>query len=168
MLRYLFISLPVSPWAFLEAVATLPGVHKKTQNTTNNETLIHKDRHTNWKIGDGREFHEIMALYKTVRRREFVLNLGTVKRPLVACHVLYVWVSEMNVIWLCRQSGFFVTVLFLIETWRSSYSLVNPQPGKTGRHVVDVSSVYAVKGKVCCSVLSQTLIKMGQDQSPNN
>uniref|UniRef100_A0A4W5QUD5 Uncharacterized protein n=1 Tax=Hucho hucho TaxID=62062 RepID=A0A4W5QUD5_9TELE len=40
----------------------------------------------------------IMVLYKTVRCREFVLDLGTVKRPLVACIVGCVWVSELNVI----------------------------------------------------------------------
>jgi hypothetical protein len=32
---------------------------------------------------DGRKFHEIMASYNTVLFLEFVLDLGTVKRPLV-------------------------------------------------------------------------------------
>jgi hypothetical protein len=39
-----------------------------------------------------------MALYNTVSCLEFVLDLGTVKRPLVACLVGYVGVSELNVI----------------------------------------------------------------------
>jgi hypothetical protein len=33
------------------------------------------------------EFHAIMALYNTVLFLEFVLDLRTVKRPLVACLV---------------------------------------------------------------------------------
>ena len=38
-----------------------------------------------------------MALYNTVRFLEFVLDLRTVKRPLVACLVGYVYVSELCV-----------------------------------------------------------------------
>lgn len=134
-----------------------------------------------WIIGDWREFH---ALYKFVP--EFVLDLGTVKRPLVTCIVGYVWVSELYVIWLCRQSEIFITVIFLIKTRRDTVNLsVNhPQPGKTGMHVVDVSSVCPVKGKMCSSVLRQlqlcqvflcctwtyywTVINMGYDQCLNN
>ena len=49
---------------------------------------------SNWRL----EFHAIIALYNTVRCSEFVLDLGTVKRPLVACLVGYVLMSELDVI----------------------------------------------------------------------
>ena len=44
-----------------------------------------------------RKFHAIMALYNTVCFLEFVLDLGTVKRPLMACLVGEVCVSELCV-----------------------------------------------------------------------
>ena len=43
------------------------------------------------------EFHAIMALYDIVHFFEFVLDLGAVKRPLVACLVGEVFVSELCV-----------------------------------------------------------------------
>jgi hypothetical protein len=43
-------------------------------------------------------------------------------------------------------------VILLIKTRREAHSLslINPQPGKTVMHVVDVSSVCAVKGLLLC------------------
>ena len=41
----------------------------------------------------GREFHVVMALFNTVHFPASVLDLGTVKRPLFACLVLYRHVS---------------------------------------------------------------------------
>ena len=43
----------------------------------------------------GIEFHVVMALCSTVLLPQSVLDLGTVKRPLVACLVGYVWVDEL-------------------------------------------------------------------------
>ena len=42
-----------------------------------------------------RNSHVVMALCSTVHLPQSVLDLGTVKRPLVACLVGYAWVSEL-------------------------------------------------------------------------
>ena len=60
-----------------------------------------------WVTWGSREFHLVMALFSTVRAS--VLDLGTVKRPLVACLVLYRWVSELCANCLNRQFSTFNT-----------------------------------------------------------
>jgi hypothetical protein len=74
-------------------------------------------------IYDGREFNAIMALYNTVSFLEFVLDLGTMKRPLLACLVGYVCVSVLCVSWLCKQFGISNTLMFLIKSRIEAVSL---------------------------------------------
>ena len=63
----------------------------------------------------GIEFHVVMALCSTVRLPQSGLDLGTVKRPLVACLVGYVWVSELCACSLDRQLGAFNMSIPLIK-----------------------------------------------------
>ena len=79
-----------------------------------------------WSIWDGRKLHVIMVLYNTVWFIEFVLYLGTVKRPLVACLmglsvcVRAVCKLTMQTIWNFQH----INVSYKKRKWRSQ-SLLN-------------------------------------------
>ena len=64
----------------------------------------------------GTEFHLVMAQCSTVRLPWTVLDLGTVKRPLVACLVGYAWVSKLCASSSNRQLGAFNMSIPLINT----------------------------------------------------
>ena len=63
-----------------------------------------------------------MTLFKTVSFPSSVLDLGTVKRPLVACIVLYLCVSELCANCLNRQFGTFNTSIPCTKTNMQSIS----------------------------------------------
>jgi hypothetical protein len=64
-----------------------------------------------------------MALCSTVRFPKYVLGLGTVKRPLVACLVGYAWVSELFARHLNRQLGAFNMSIPLTKTSSDAVNL---------------------------------------------
>ena len=73
-------------------------------------------------LPDVEEFHVVKALCVTVHFPASVLDLGTVKRPLVACLVGYVWVSELCVSGLNTQIGAFNTSILLTKD-RDAFNL---------------------------------------------
>jgi hypothetical protein len=64
-----------------------------------------------------------MALFNTVRFPASVLDLGTVKGPLVACLVWYRWVSELSANCLNRQFGTFNTSITRTKTNNDAVNL---------------------------------------------
>jgi hypothetical protein len=96
-----------------------------------------------------------MALCSTVHLPWSVLDLGTVKRPLVACLVGYVWVSELCASSSNRHLGAFNMSITLTNTSSDEVNLLPFNPGEIDMHIINVSSLCTSKGQPCCPVLSQ-------------
>ena len=116
-----------------------------------------------WVILCGRQFHVVMALCSTVCFPKSVLDLGTVKRHLVAC------LGCLSVSCLNREFGVFNTSIPLKDKSWCSQSLDfesgrfipcrnlfrDFESGEIDMHAIDISPLCTFKGQLCCSVLVQ-------------